>query len=194
MLTAALLVVLSAEPSPPQTAAWVNLSPLAYVATLRRFGASAGASFVVAPRLVLTTDVAWVGAPHVIEQPCANAGWLSWVSAGVAIRPFGDEGRLDGYFVLPKVVVRIGEAQGRQTGRREDTCVPPYPNGTDVSVGLGFSIGWNWVIWRHLFLGVSGGGSLLACFNCTDHLGSAGRVTVKPVMDFDVGLRVGVSF
>ncbi|MBL8924390.1 MAG: hypothetical protein JNJ54_36415 [Myxococcaceae bacterium] len=182
---------------PPQRAVWVNVAPLVFYAALprRSFAAAVGGSFVLSPRLVLTTDIAWLGATHPLWHVCADTGWVSWLSAGIALRPFGNPNALDGLSILPKVVVRLTTTGGRQTGGRIDNslCTPPYANGTDVSVGIGATIGWNWVVWRHLYLGIGAGGSLLACFSCASNQSQA-RLPVDGVWELDAQGRLGVSF
>lgn len=186
------------EPAePPQRAVWVNLAPVAFSLALpiRRFVASVGGSFVLSPRMVLTTDIAWLAAKHPLWHECADTGWVSWLSAGLELRPFGAPSALDGFFILPKAVVRLTTTEGRQTGGRIDNgfCTPPYDNGTDFSVGVGASIGWNWVVWRHLYLGIGAGGSVLACFNCSI-IQEWKRVPVAGVWELDAQGRVGFAF
>lgn len=175
----------------------MNLAPVAVSLALpiRRFVASVGGSFVLSPRMVLTTDITWLASKHPLWHECADTGWVSWLSAGLELRPFGAPNALDGFFILPKAVVRLTTTEGRQTGRRIDNgfCTPPYDNGTDFSIGVGATIGWNWVVWRHLYLGIGAGGSVLACFNCS-LIQEWKRVPVAGVWEFDAQARLGFAF
>ncbi len=192
MLGFALSMLLAApelvEEPPAQAAAWVNLGPL----IVRTF--SVGGSYVIGPRLVLTVDGAWSPFNHVVEHDCADTATTVWGAAGVMIRPFGDERVLGGFFLQPKLSVRFTSTTGPQSGPRPDgtPCFRPYADGSDVSVGLSGSIGWNWVVFRHLYLGVSAGAGGLACFNCASYESNTRRFAVLALID--VGLRVGVAF
>lgn len=187
MLSFTLSLVLLAEPAAPQTAAWVNLGVAPYL--VRSFALSAGAAIPVAPRIALTTDAAWVGQKHPIWHECASGGWVGWLSVGPAIRPFGEPNQLSGFYLLPKLVMRISWTEGPQTFRRSDGdyCPAPYPNGLDVAVGLGGTAGWNWVVWERLYLGLGGGAALVAAFGRT-------LSNVVALWEIDVQLRVGVAF
>lgn len=194
MLGLALSMLLAATPDlaeekpPAQAAAWVNFGPL----IVRTF--SVGVSSVIGPRLVLTIDGAWSPALHPLEHECADTATTVWGAAGLMIRPFGGERELGGFFLQPKLSVRFTSTTGPQSGRRPDgsPCFRPYADGNDVSVGLSGSVGWNWVVARHLYLGVSAGGGGLACFNCASYESNTRRFSVLALID--LGLRVGVAF
>ncbi|MBL8938813.1 MAG: hypothetical protein JNM69_29905 [Archangium sp.] len=182
-----LSLVLLAEPADPQAAAWVNVAAAPFL--IQTFALSLGASVPVAPRVALTTDAAWIGRKHLIWDECASGGWVGWLSVGPEIRPFGAPNRRDGFYLLPKFVMRLSWTVGSQSSRRTDGdyCPAPYPNGLSFAAGVGGTLGWNWVVWNHLYLGVGGGAAIVAALSKT-------FTGVVGLWEIDVQLRVGVAF
>lgn len=190
MLPLLLSVVLAADSpveEPPRAALWVNLAPL-IANTL-----SGGGSVAVAPRLALVVDAGFSPTKLRIEHDCADSGRAAWSSIGLAVRPFGAPHSVTGFFLLPKFVGRVAWTEGMQGGRRPDgsECFRPYANGSDTSLGVGVAAGWDWVLWRHLFVGVSGGVGALACFNCATYASDRRGNLLIPAID--LGLRLGVA-
>lgn len=200
MLPMVVAAALAAEPvalDAPRAALWVNLFPSAIVPALTKQPAgSVGVTFALAPRLAIVADAAFFPFPHPLEMPCADqTGWMLWTSVGAAFRPFANDEGIGGFFLLPKLTFRVTDTTGSQTfGNDADPCIrfARYESGVDFSPGLALSVGWDWVLWRHLFLGVSAGAGGAACFNCAPKYGEPRAFRAR--LEIDIGLRVGYAF
>lgn len=195
MLASLFATLLATAPNEPESRAhvWVNVAPtmLGLVWVPRGPAAALGADFAVTPALSLTLETSFYGFPS--EYLCATKGLVSWNAVGVSIRPFQKE---RGAFLLPKVAVRVATTEGLANSERVDESVcsrTPYPDGTEWDVGGGLSVGFDFTVWRHFYIGVAAGGGAAACFNCTTSTGPTPRMTrLRPTVD--ASIRLGVAF
>jgi|JI10StandDraft_1071094.scaffolds.fasta_scaffold08009_7 hypothetical protein len=197
MILGAVLAAAPLELDAPRAAVWVNLVPTVVVpALVKRPSGSIGVTFGIARRFAIVADAAFFPFPHPVEMPCADGdGWMLWWSAGAAFRPFANDDGIGGFFLLPKVTFRFTDTKGtRRFGNDDDPCIrfSKYESGADFSLGLALSLGWDWVLWRHLLLGVSAGAGAAPCFNCAPMTSEPRAFRVR--LDVDVGLRVGYAF
>jgi hypothetical protein len=196
VLATLLSTLLLATPveSEPRAHAWVNLTPtlLGLFWIPRGPAVSLGASVEVTPALWLTLETSFFGFPS--EFWCATNGTVFWNAVGVSIRPFE---KARGVFLLPKVAVRVATTEGLSDSERvdENSCIRlrPYPNGTEWDLGGGLSVGFDFTLWKHLYVGIAAGGGAAACFNCTTTTGPQPRMNrFRPTVD--LSLRLGATF
>jgi hypothetical protein len=195
VLAALLATLLAAEPDEAQTRvhAWVNVVPamLGLVWFPRGPAAALGANVAMTPALWLTLESSVFGFPS--EYLCATKGFVFWNAAGVSIRPFEKE---RGAFVLPKVAVRVASTEGLSNSELVDDSVcarTAYPDGTEWDVGGGLSVGFDFTVRQHLYVGVAAGAGAAVCFNCTTPTGPSPRMT-RLRLTVDASVRVGVAF
>lgn len=196
VLATLLSTVLVTTPVEPEVRAhaWVNLAPtlLGLLWVQRGPAASLGASVAISPALWLTLETSFFGFPS--EYLCATNGTVFWNAVGVSIRPFE---KARGLFLLPKLAVRVATTEGLSDSERvdESACIRlrPYPNGTEWDLGGGLSVGFDFTLWKHLYVGIAAGGGAAACFNCTTVTGPGPRMTrFRPTVD--LSLRLGAAF
>lgn len=193
MLAWALTVALMASPDAEEVRrgrAWVNLSPIVmgFTWTPARAGVGLGANLDLSKYVGITFEAAVMGYP--VDTFCASAGVVGWGAVGTTLRPFAN-----GFFVLPKLSFRIQWMEGLLNSERfDDTCTPaPFPNGLDWDLGGGLSLGFDFLVWNRLYLGLAAGAGAAACFNCAPDRGPSPReFRVRPQLDLSV--RVGVAF
>jgi hypothetical protein len=198
MFATLMSTVLLATPVVPESEArghvWVNLAPtiLGLVGVPRGPAAALGASFAMTPALWVTLETTFFGFPS--EYLCATKGTVFWNAVGVSIRPFE---KVRGAFLLPKLAVRVATTEGLSDSERvdESVCIRlrPYPNGTEWDLGGGLSVGFDFTLWKHLYVGIAAGGGAAACFNCTTPTGPEARMT-RLRLTVDLSLRLGATF
>lgn len=157
MLAWALTLVASASPEPPAertVEAWVNLVPTAmgFTWTPARPGLGLGANVMLSKYVDVTFEAVVMGYPT--DTFCASAGVIGWGALGTTLRPFAN-----GFFVLPKLSFRVQWMEGlRNSERFDDNCTPiAFPNGLDWDVGGGLSVGFDFLVWKRLYLGLAAG-------------------------------------
>lgn len=193
MLAWALTVALSASPEAQAertVRAWVNLVPAAmgFTWTPPRPGVGLGANVDLSKYVGISFEAAVMGYP--IDTYCASAGIVGWGAVGTTLRPFAN-----GFFLLPKLSFRAQWMEGLLNSERfDDNCTPiPFPNGFDWDLGGGLSVGFDFLVWNRLYLGLAAGAGAAACFNCAPERGPTPReFRVRPQLDLSV--RVGAAF